>query len=108
MIKPIQALYARIALGFTRPQKIAITIAAIVYVVSPLDCIPDLILGLGWIDDAFVINLVRKVWMSPTLPPKSGGGSGSSSDLQTRVTAAFTRARKDFAEGFANGREGRS
>lgn len=33
---------------------------AILYVVSPLDAIPDIIIGLGWTDDALVIGYVIK------------------------------------------------
>lgn len=59
--------------GFTMPQKLLITAGVVLYVLSPLDVIPDLFLGLGWLDDAFVLNLLRKVWMSPTLPRPDGG-----------------------------------
>ena len=31
---------------------------ALVWVVSPVDVIPDIIPGFGWVDDAFVIALV--------------------------------------------------
>ncbi|MFO7768039.1 MAG: YkvA family protein [bacterium] len=31
---------------------------ALVYVVSPVDVIPDVVPGLGWLDDAFVVGLV--------------------------------------------------
>lgn len=36
----------------------AILGAAILYVVSPIDAIPDFIPFLGWIDDAWVITMV--------------------------------------------------
>ena len=33
---------------------------ALLYVVGPLDIVPDIIPGFGWIDDAFVVALVFK------------------------------------------------
>lgn len=34
--------------------------AAILYVVSPIDAIPDILIGVGWTDDALVIGYVVK------------------------------------------------
>lgn len=34
--------------------------AAILYVVSPVDAIPDILIGVGWTDDALVIGYVMK------------------------------------------------
>jgi uncharacterized membrane protein YkvA (DUF1232 family) len=38
-----------------KPSTWAVIAGAIAYVVMPIDVIPDFILGLGWIDDAFVL-----------------------------------------------------
>ncbi len=108
MNNPLRPVLDRIALGFTLPQKLGLTALVVLYVVSPIDLIPDVLVGLGWCDDAFIFNLLRKVWLSPTLPPKSGGGRGSSGALKNQVAAAFARARKDFVKGFADGQKGRS
>jgi len=35
-------------------------IAALLYFISPLDLIPDFLVGLGFVDDAFVLGLVYK------------------------------------------------
>lgn len=35
-------------------------VAAILYFISPLDIIPDFIVGLGFVDDAFILSLVFK------------------------------------------------
>ncbi len=43
----------------SRTSIIAI-IASLLYFVSPLDVIPDFILGLGFIDDAFILGYVYK------------------------------------------------
>lgn len=41
-------------------KSILILFAGIVYFVSPLDAIPDVILGLGFLDDIFVLSLIIK------------------------------------------------
>ena len=41
----------------------AIAIAALLYVVSPIDAIPDIIPGLGLIDDAGIVGLAIKMLM---------------------------------------------
>lgn len=106
MVSPLRPALDRIARGFTTPQKIGLTIAGVIYVISPFDF--DFIPLLGWVDDGMVIYLMKQLWAGPTLPSKGDGGSGSGSALKAQVAAAFTRARKDFAEGFANGRRDRS
>lgn len=35
----------------------ALTVAGLAYVVSPLDLVPDWLIGLGWLDDAAVVGL---------------------------------------------------
>ncbi len=37
--------------------KLILSIIALIYVVSPVDLIPDIILGLGWIDDGTIFVL---------------------------------------------------
>ncbi len=37
--------------------KLILSILAIIYVISPVDIIPDVILGLGWIDDGAIFAL---------------------------------------------------
>ncbi len=37
--------------------KLILSILAVIYVVSPIDIIPDVILGLGWIDDGTIFLL---------------------------------------------------
>lgn len=52
---------------------VAIVVLAGVYVVSPLDIVPDILPILGWVDDAAVIAFARKkiiaVLSGPTQPP---------------------------------------
>jgi hypothetical protein len=75
VLNPLQPLLERCSRGFTLPHKVAITIAAVLYIVCPLDF--DFIPLIGWIDDVFVISLIRRVWTSPTLPPSSGGSGAA-------------------------------
>src|ERR1043165_3392066 len=37
-----------------------IVIAALAYVISPIDLIPDFLIFFGWLDDGFIIYLVLK------------------------------------------------
>ncbi len=53
-----------------------VLIAALLYVLSPIDLVPDLIPGLGWIDDGAIVmlslQLVRRLLAStPHAPPKA-------------------------------------
>ena len=41
-----------------KPSTWAILAGALAYVVLPVDIIPDFILGLGWLDDTFVLAMV--------------------------------------------------
>lgn len=41
-------------------ETIGLVVAAILYFVSPLDFVPDFLLGLGLLDDAIIISLVLK------------------------------------------------
>lgn len=42
-------------------KSIVAILAAIIYVVNPVDVIPDVIPGIGYIDDAFIVSLVMKM-----------------------------------------------
>jgi uncharacterized membrane protein YkvA (DUF1232 family) len=102
----IRPILDRIARGFTLPQKLGLTIAGLIYVVSPFDF--DFIPVLGWVDDGMVIYLVKQLWAAPTLPPKGGAGNALGSALKSKLAATFTQAWKDFAKGFADAQGGRS
>ena len=47
--------------NFTISKTAYLTIAgALAYVILPIDIIPDFIPGVGWLDDLFVIGMVKK------------------------------------------------
>lgn len=50
--------YARREYTDIPPQRIVLIVAAVLYFVSPIDVIPDFVVGLGFIDDAAVIAWV--------------------------------------------------
>lgn len=53
--------------GLSLQQKFALTLVALAYLISPLDFIPDFLIGVGWLDDATVLYWMLRIWMSPTL-----------------------------------------
>ncbi len=64
---PYRMLWDRCARGFTLRQKFAIVVLGIVYVVSPVDLIPDFIPVLGQLDDIAALALVARAMLAPTL-----------------------------------------
>ena len=106
MFNPLRPALDRIARGFTTQQKIGLTIAGVIYVISPFDF--DFIPVLGWVDDGMVIYLMKQLWSGPTLPPRDGGANALGNALKARVAPTLTRAWKDFAKGFADAQGGRS
>lgn len=64
----VQKLLARCDAGWTIAQKWGLTALALVYVVSPIDPIPDVLIGPGQLDDLFIAYCLYRVWQSPTLP----------------------------------------
>jgi len=47
----------------------AIMIAVVIYLFSPIDIIPDFLIGLGWIDDVLLVSLAAN-WIIKRLPPE--------------------------------------
>lgn len=49
-------------------QTLATAVATGAYVMSPVDAIPDIVFGIGWLDDVLVIMLaiyyLRRLWLS--------------------------------------------
>jgi len=42
---------------------IAITVLGVLYIVSPVDLLPDFIPGVGWLDDLLVLMFIGFTWM---------------------------------------------
>ncbi len=66
-LNPIQSLLNRCSRGFTLPQKLLISVLVFIYILSPIDVLPDFIPVLGWGDDLYALYLAIRVWSSPTL-----------------------------------------
>lgn len=49
-------------------SKLLFGVLAVAYVVSPWDLVPDLILGLGWLDDLIVVPFL--VWLATRFAPR--------------------------------------
>ena len=70
----------------TRLKQILLILGVLLYLVSPVDLIPDLVPGLGWLDDLIVVGLL--VWFL------SGGGTpwrgvrGGAAEDKSQTTSA--------------------
>jgi hypothetical protein len=53
-------------------KQIFLIIGALLYILSPVDLIPDVLVGLGWLDDLFVLGLLLWIlsglWQHPGEP----------------------------------------
>ncbi len=67
MANPLSRILDRCATGFPVMQKVGLTVLGMLYVLSPIDLLPDVIPVLGWGDDAYVLYVLARVWGSPTL-----------------------------------------
>jgi len=47
----------------------AIMLGVVIYLFSPIDIIPDFLIGLGWIDDVLLVTLAAN-WIIKRLPPE--------------------------------------
>jgi uncharacterized membrane protein YkvA (DUF1232 family) len=76
-------LVARLAFRFWKVGLVARTVAALAagtgYVASPVDAMPDLLLGIGWLDDLVVIALtllyLRSLWLQSRRAPAGSSAS---------------------------------
>ena len=53
-----------------------IMLAVAVYLFSPVDIIPDFLVGLGWVDDVLLVSLASN-WIIRRLPPQVLGQSAN-------------------------------
>jgi uncharacterized membrane protein YkvA (DUF1232 family) len=93
-----------------------VPIAAIVYVVSPIDFIPDFLLGLGQLDDLAILLLGLKAFISLSPQPvvdqylrdiKKGGPPRADSGVdETDYITAEYRVLDDDEKGRAEARDG--
>lgn len=70
-------------------NKILLALIALVYLISPLDLIPDLLLPLvGWIDDAFIVGLIIYYLRFNRLPGFFNQPRGGQDGEQTQESTA--------------------
>lgn len=70
MSSPVADITKQCPSGFTLGKKLALTLGFLLYVISPIDVVPDPLLPFGIIDDGVALVLLVRVWLSPTLPGK--------------------------------------
>lgn len=93
---PLGGVLERCKTGFPLWQKMMITGGFLVYAISPIDCLPDVLVPVGFADDAYLFYVVFRVWASPTLIP-GGHGNSASQGAGTR-TAPGTPVRRAMDE----------
>ena len=76
MKNPVRHILDRCHTGFTVGQKCRLSLFAGLYLVMPLDLIPDPLIGFGQLDDIGVLVLLVKVLLSPTLRVKRANVAG--------------------------------
>ena len=67
MANPVRRILDQCRIGFTAKQKVGLCALGAVYILSPLDLVPDLLPGLGQLDDIGVPVLAFKILLSPTI-----------------------------------------
>lgn len=68
MSYPVKNILSECQTGFTVGRKFRITLCVLIYLVSPIDLIPEPLLPFGVMDDLFALFLMLRVLVSPTLP----------------------------------------
>jgi len=66
-----------------RLKQILTILAALVYILSPVDLVPDLMPPLGWLDDLIVLGLL--VWFLLTMRQEPRRGSGGRTGERKRA-----------------------
>ena len=66
MANPVSTILAQCPTGFTLGKKLKITVCILLYLISPIDCIPEFLMPFGIMDDLFAVFLLLRVWFSPT------------------------------------------
>lgn len=72
---PIRRLFDECESGFTVARKVKLTLLLGLYLVSPIDLLPEFIPFFGLIDDGIALVLLLRVWVSPTLGAASSAAS---------------------------------
>jgi uncharacterized membrane protein YkvA (DUF1232 family) len=99
MSNPFRKVLDQCAIGFPLWQKWLMTGAVAIYVVSPVDALPDVIPPITWLDDLFMVYVLVRVWRSPTLPRLVSNGAAGLS----RVGRGLRHHANDFVQGFKEG-----
>ena len=76
-------------------QRILVFIAGVVYLLSPLDLVPDFIPLLGWVDDVVVVYLLVQYYLLPGMQGKSlfraSSGPKFNSPMHSLLSAAASQ-----------------
>ncbi len=73
----------------------AIMVAVAIYLFSPIDIIPDFLVGLGWIDDVLLVSLAAN-WIIKRLPP----------EVLSQTTGQYSQKQYAKDEDFSNEENG--
>lgn len=74
MPNPVSNILKQCQSGFTLGKKGLLSLGIGLYLVSPIDLIPEPLLPFGVMDDLVALFVLLRVWLSPTLPPGNYAG----------------------------------
>ena len=68
MSNPVSSILKQGNTGFTVGKKVALTLGLGLYLLSPLDLVPEFLFPpIGLLDDGVALYMLFRVWTSPTL-----------------------------------------
>jgi len=69
----------------------------LIYFLSPLDFLPDILPGLGWLDDLIVLS-AGLLWLSRELGRYQGGTAADRSDATRTIDVEYTVAEEEDSD----------
>jgi uncharacterized membrane protein YkvA (DUF1232 family) len=82
---PVRRLFEQCEIGFTLGRKLKLTGLLMLYLIFPIDLIPEFIPVLGLMDDLVALALLIRVWCSPVLKHDPAHSTASQAVIRDEV-----------------------